>query len=158
MPSLRPAFPAVVAFLFLAVVLAVRPQKLPSSPAAPASPEDNRKALNQIFEDYWQDNLEHSPEFASTLGDKRYNDQITDYSVKAYNLGLEREQKFLLRLAAIDPAGLSDQEKISRELLLREFAEDEEAADFKEWEMPINQMDGIQVTYPRPSPSSASRR
>ena len=54
-----------------------------------------------------------------------------------------------MRLAAIDPAGFTDQEKISRDLLLRQFADDEEAAEFKEWEMPVNQMGGIHTTYPQ---------
>ena len=48
-----------------------------------------------------------------------------------------------MRLAAIDPTGLTDQEKTSRDLLLRDLAEDQEAAEFKEWEMPVNQMGGI---------------
>jgi uncharacterized protein (DUF885 family) len=127
----------------LAPPLATVPQ------AAPVGPEANRKALAQIFEDYWQDVLEHAPEFASTLGDKRYNDQISDYSVKAVNEGLEREGKFLMRLAAIDPAGLTEQEKTSRDLLLRQFAEDQEGSDFKEWEMPLNQMGGIHTQWPQ---------
>jgi uncharacterized protein (DUF885 family) len=108
----------------------------------------NRKALNTIFSDDWEDKLKHEPETASALGDKRYNDQIADYSVKAFNEKLEREQGFLMRLAAIDPAGLTDQEKISLDLLLRHFEEDAEAADFKEWEMPVNQRAGIQIIYP----------
>jgi len=118
--------------------------------SAPAgSVEGNRKALNEIFKDYWEDNLKHSPEFASTLGDKRYNDQISDYSVKAFNDGLAREQGFLMRLAAIDMTGLTDQEKISRDLLLRQFTEDQEGAEFKEWEMPVNQMGGIHTAFPQ---------
>ncbi len=115
----------------------------------PSSLEDRRKALNRLFADYWEDNLRHSPEFASILGDKRYNDQIADYSVQAYNASLEREQGFLMRLAAIDPAGFTDQEKISRDLLFRQFTEDQEASEFKEWEMPINQMGGVHTTYPQ---------
>ena len=118
-----------------------------SAPAA--SVEGNRKALNEIFKDYWEDGLKHQPEFASTLGDKRYNDQVSDYSVKAFNDGLAREQNFLMRLAAIDMTGLTDQEKISRDLLLRQFTEDQEGAEFKEWEMPVNQMGGIYTTYPQ---------
>jgi uncharacterized protein (DUF885 family) len=142
-------FIAVLALLLLVCVSALRAQA-PSVPPVPAaSTEANRKALNAVFQDYWEDNLKHDPEFASSLGDKRYNDQISDYSVKAVNEGLAREQNFLLRLADIDPAGLTDQEKISRELLLRHFAEDEEAAEFKQWEMPMNQMGGIQTTYPQ---------
>jgi len=122
-------------------------QPLATPPATPAAIEANRKSLNAIFEDYWQDKLKHDPELASTLGDKRYNDQISDYSVKAYNDGLAREENFLMQLAAIDPAGLTDDEKISRDMLMRKFAEDQDAAQFKEWEMPVNQMGGIHTTY-----------
>ena len=137
-------FPALAlsAALFFVLVPALRAQ-------APAPLEDRRKALNGLFEEYWQASLEHSPEFASTLGDKRYNDRISNYSVKAENEWLSREQAYLMRLAAIDPDGLSGQEKVSRELLLRQFAEDAEAQQFKEWEMPLNQMGGIHTTYPQ---------
>jgi len=111
--------------------------------------EDRRKALNALFDQYWQANLENSPEFASVIGDKRYNDKTTDHSVKAINAWLEREQNWLLKLAAIDPAGLADGEKTSREMLLRSFTDDLEGAEFKEWEMPINQMGGIYSDYPQ---------
>jgi uncharacterized protein (DUF885 family) len=121
---------------------------LAAQTASPAAVEQNRKALNALFQEVWEDNLKHDPEFASVIGDLRYNDQISDYSVKAVNASLEREEGFLMRLAAIDPAGLSEQEKISRELLLRRFTEDQEAAEFKEWEMPLDQMGGIYSAYP----------
>jgi len=143
---IRFSLPALVVAVFLlpAIVRATHAQTPPA-----ASVEDRRKALNALFHDYWEANLQHAPEFASILGDKRYNDQISDYSVKAQNQWLAREQNYLLQLAAIDTAGLTDQEKVSRELLLRQFALDEEADGFKEWEMPVNQMDGIHTTYPQ---------
>jgi uncharacterized protein (DUF885 family) len=147
----RFAFPVPVIAVFLLLAwLPALPAQSPANPAAtPAFIEANRKALNAIFEDYWQDQLKHDPELASSMGDKRYNDQITDYSVRAVNDALAREENYLTQLAAIDPAGFTDQEKTSRDLLLRHFTEDEEAAGFKEWEMPINQMSGIHTTYPR---------
>ncbi|MGD0832704.1 MAG: DUF885 domain-containing protein [Terracidiphilus sp.] len=111
--------------------------------------EGNRKALNALFDEYWQDKLKHDPEFASSLGDKRWNDQIDDFSAKAENARLEREENYLTQLAAIDTTGLSDDEKTSRELLLRRLVEDEEAAQFKEWEMPLTQMGGIQSEFPQ---------
>jgi Uncharacterized protein conserved in bacteria len=110
--------------------------------------EDRRKALDAVFHDYWDNLLQHDPEFASSIGDLRFNDKISDYSVKAYNESLERGQGFLMRLAEIDPAGLSDQEQVSRDLLLRTLVDDQEAAQYKEWEMPVNQMGGIYSDYP----------
>ena len=133
-----------LAAALLLLIPGVRPQT-----AALAPVEDRRKALNAVFHDYWEDNLEHSPEFASILGDKRWNDKISDRSVKAFNESLAREQAFMMRLAAIDPTGFTDQERISRDLLLRSITQDEESAEFKEWEMPVNQMGGIYSDYPQ---------
>jgi uncharacterized protein (DUF885 family) len=138
--------PAVFAFILLVPAAALRSQA--PAQTSTASVEANRKALNTIFSDYWEDRLKNDPEFASAIGDKRYNDQVDDYSVKAFNLRLEREQTFIMRLGAIGPEGLTEQEKTSRDLLLRLFTEDQEAADFKEWEMPVTQRSGIQITYP----------
>ena len=144
-PLQRFHLPALSAALLLVSLVPVcQAQGAPAS-----SVEERRKALDGLFHQYWEENLEHSPEFASTLGDKRYNDKLTDYSVKAENAWLEREQNLMLKLAAIDPAGFSDAEKTSRELLLRRLADDEEAAEFKEWEMPVNQMGGIYSEYPQ---------
>jgi uncharacterized protein (DUF885 family) len=144
----RLPFLALSTLLLLVPAAPARAQAAAAAGATPATVETNRKEMNTIFQDYWEDNLKHSPEFASILGDKRYNDQLSDNSVKAFNEGLAREQAFLMRLGAIDTAGFTDQEKISRELLLRAFAEDAESADFKEWEMPVNQMGGIHTLYP----------
>jgi uncharacterized protein (DUF885 family) len=127
----------------------MRAQTLSGLALTAAPLEDRRKALNALFEEYWQATMERSPEYASVLGDTRYNDRISDYSVKAENAWLAREEEFLMKLAAIDPTGFTDQEKISRDLLLRQFADDSEAAAFKEWEMPLNQMSGIHTTYPQ---------
>ena len=131
----------------VAAALLLAPCARPQNANPPV--EDRRKALNALFQQYWDENLERHPEFASTIGVKRWNDKIMDRSVKAENEWLAREQNMMMKLAAIDPAGFTDDEKTSRELLLREFAVDEEAADFKEWEMPVNQFYGIHQAFPR---------
>ncbi len=139
-------FPALTA---LALALPLASASLHAQAAPVDSVADRHQALNALFHDYWEANLAHDPEFASTLGDKRYNDKLDDYSVKALNAWLAQEQNFLLQIAAVDPTGLSEQDNISRELLLRQLADDEEGAEFKEWEMPVNQMDGIHADYAR---------
>jgi len=146
---LKTSVSAILVSALLLSTLTAQAQALSASPAPAASVEDRRKALNALFHDYWEASLKHSPEFASSIGDKRYNDQIDDNSVRSINDWLAAEQNYLLQLAAIDPTGLSDQEKISRDLLMRELAEDEEGAEFKEWEMPVNQMGGIYSEFPR---------
>jgi uncharacterized protein (DUF885 family) len=152
MPISAPGSQKRIALTLLVLSLACVPacgfaQQAPST-NPPSTPEDRGSALHALFHDYWEQTLKRRPEFASTLGDKRYNDQLSDYSVKAVNDWLAVEQDLLMKLAAVNPAGLSDQDQTSRDLLIRKLTDDQEAAEFKEWEMPIDQMGGIYSTYP----------
>ena len=115
---------------------------------APSSVKDRSAALTALFKDTWEDRLKHSPEFASSLGDRRYNDQLSDLSPRAENDRLARDRGYLARLAAIDTTGLSPQEKLSVELTERHIVEEEEGARFKEWEMPVNQFGGLHTDLP----------
>jgi len=133
---------------FALLVLAFVSQVHSLSPAV-ASVEARRQAMNAVFQSFWEDALEHAPEFASSIGDKRFNDKIADRSVKAFHEGLAREHAFYERLAAIDTAGFTEQEKISRDLLMRDIAWDEESEQFREWELPVNQLNGIYADYPQ---------
>jgi uncharacterized protein (DUF885 family) len=113
------------------------------------------KTLNAVFSDYWEDLLKHQPEFASTIGDNRYNDQLSDYSVQAYNESLNRGRAFLTRLAEVDTTGMSAQEQLSKDLMVRSLIEDQEGARFKPWEMPVTQFSGLQVDLPQLVPQLA---
>jgi len=115
---------------------------------APQPASARSAALNSLFKEIWEDQLKRSPEFASSLGDRRYNDQLSDRSPKAINDELGRRREFLARLSVIDLTGLSDQERLSAELMQRQLIEDEEAARFKEWELPVNQFHGIHTDLP----------
>ncbi len=133
-------------FVFL-VALASAAQSIPSEPVA--SPLNVRvRTLNRIFSDIWEDRLKHEPDFASTIGDDRYNDQLPDYSAQAYNENLAHERGFLSRLAEVDTTGMTEQEQLSKELMVRELIQHQQEARFKPWEMPVNQFDGLPVDLP----------
>ena len=126
-------------------MLNVQAQTGASAPAA-TSVEARSKALAALLNEIWQDRLKHSPEFASLIGDKRYNNQLTDYSVKEINASLQRGLDYIQRLGAIDTTGLSDQEKLSSELMMRSLIDAQQGAKFKEWEMPISPVFGFQTS------------
>ena len=117
--------------------------------AATASVAQRSKDLSKLFTEIWEDRLKHSPELASYLGDKRYNDQLSDYSTQEVNAALARERGFIQRLSEIDTTGLPDQERLSAELMLRSLIDDQEGAKFHEWEMPVNQFSGLHTDLPR---------
>lgn len=143
--------------LFLFPVVAAMAQA-PAGSAQPRQPEpktgqasltQREQDLHTIFNDYWQAYLRRYPEVATSLGDKRYNDQWQDYSIQAYNHWLDEERGFLVRLGAVDTAGMPDQERLSKDLLVRQFVEDQQEAQFKPWEMPVNQFTGPDIDMPQ---------
>jgi uncharacterized protein (DUF885 family) len=116
--------------------------------AATSSVAQRSKDLSKLFAEIWEDKLKHSPEFASFLGDKRYNDQLSDYSTQEVNAALSRGRAFIQGLSEIDTTGLPEQERLSAELMLRSLIDDQEGAKFKEWQMPVNQFSGFHTDLP----------
>jgi uncharacterized protein (DUF885 family) len=115
---------------------------------ATASVESRRQQLLSLFDEQWQYTLRCNPEWATMLGDNRYNDRLSDESPEFFQSELDQERKFLARFEAIDPAGFSRQDTLSRELMIRELRQQIEGAQFKPWEMPVNQMNGMHLELP----------
>ncbi len=93
----RYPLPTLTALLLLSAPVSSLYAQAPPA-AAPGPVADRSKSLNALFQNYWEEYLKTSPEFASSIGDKRYNDQVSDYSVKAINEWLAAEQNFLLQV------------------------------------------------------------
>ena len=111
--------------------------------------ESRRKALNNLLSEQWEYTMRHSPIYASVLGDKRYNDQIDDFSLQAINAHLEQERHFLTRFEAIDTTGFPDQEVLNKRLMIRDLRIDIDGARFKPWEMPVDQQNGVHLNLPQ---------
>lgn len=111
--------------------------------------EQRRKALRELLSEQWEYTLSQSPEYASILGDKRWNDQVSDFSQKAIDQQLADTKKFLKRFEAIDPAGFTEQEALNRTLMVRDLRNEVVDAQFRRWRMPVNQMGGIHLDAPQ---------
>jgi uncharacterized protein (DUF885 family) len=120
-----------------------------SAANSPADLESRRKALNDLLHEQWEYTLRTSPIYASILGDKRYNDQLDDFSQQAIDDNLVQSRRFLARFEAIDTAGFPDQEVLNKQLMVRDLSMALEGARFKPWEMPVNQFNGIHIDAPQ---------
>jgi len=110
-----------------------------------ASVADRIAAQNALFEEQYQADLKAHPERATAIGDYRYNDQLDDFSPGAYVRQNETDQKFISRLNAISTAGFGEQDKLSHEVMKRFLAQRMTNFEFKEYEMPVNHMEGPQT-------------
>ena len=107
---------------------------------------DRLSAQNALFEEQYESDLRNFPERATAFGDYRYNDKLADYSLDAIVQRNKTNQAFLSRLEAIPTTGFSDQDQLSHDLLVRVLRQRIADFDLKEYEMPINQQNGIHTS------------
>src|SRR5262245_18112826 len=76
-------------------------------------------AQNALFDEQYESDLREFPERATSFGDYRYNDQLSERSLAAI-LRLEKtDETFLARLRAIVTTGFPEQDQLSHDLLVR---------------------------------------
>lgn len=105
--------------------------------------EERIAAQNVLFEEQFQSDMRNFPERATSFGDYRYNDKLDEYSVEAILQRHKTDEEFISRLKAIPTTGFPDQDQLSHDLLVRVLQQRGADFDFKEYEMPINQQNGI---------------
>ncbi|MGZ5433231.1 MAG: DUF885 domain-containing protein [Thermoanaerobaculia bacterium] len=130
--------------LVLCAVLLTAPAALAQELSA-ADLDRRRVALRDLLSEQWEYTLRTSPEFASILGDRRYNDQVSDVSEAAVKADLEMTRRVLRRFEAISTVAFSEQERLNRDLMIKNLRDSLEGAKFRNWQMPVNQMSGIHL-------------
>ena len=103
-------------------------------------------AQNGLFDEQYESDLRNSPESATAYGDYRYNDKLSERSLAAIAARNKTNGEFLARLKSIPTDGFSDQDQLSHDLLMRVL--EQRIADFKlkEYEMPVNQQNGVHTS------------
>ena len=114
---------------------------------------DRLAAQNALFDEQYESDLRNFPERATAFGDYRYNDKLADTHSPPSPSATRPTEPFLRRLQAIPTTGFSDQDQLSHDLLVRVLEQRIADFDLKEYEMPINQQNGIHTV----SRGSASR-
>lgn len=103
------------------------------------------KALNTLLAEQWQHTMESTPEFATMLGDLRYNDRWSDMSLAHIDAEQKVTADFLKRFEAIDTGGFSDSDRLNQQLMVRQLKDNIAAHELKLDEMPLDQMSGAHI-------------
>jgi len=103
------------------------------------------QTLNALLAEQWEYTLKNSPEFATILGDLRYNDHWSDVSLAHMRADHQATQDFLKRFEAIDTSGFPDSDKLNQQLMVRQLKDSLRSYDLKLYEMPLDQMSGVHI-------------
>ena len=131
----------VVAFLVCACTVALFAQ------SNGTSLEARRAQLRDALQAEWEYTLLTYPEFATYVGDTRYNDRLGDYSPDAIAKQVEHGKQQLKLFEAIDTSGFPEAEVLNQQLMVRDLRRNVEGAKFNDWEMPVDQFGGVHLNY-----------
>jgi uncharacterized protein (DUF885 family) len=118
------------------------------SGAAPAS-DESAKSLTAIKDDWWAWFQRENPETATSLGEYKYNDKLTDYSLSHVQNLKADTANFLTRLKGINRDALTEADQLDLDLLLRTVEDNATGLDLQTYLMPVDQMNGIQIGLPQ---------
>ena len=117
--------------------------------AGPTDVESRRQSLNSLIKQQWEYTMRTSPEWASMIGDKRYNDKLSDFSQAALDADAQQTAVFLKQFEAIDSSSFPVQEQINKDLMVRNLRLLVEGQRFKNYQMPVAQNSGIHIDLPQ---------
>src|ERR1700679_336109 len=63
--------------------------------ATPPTAQSPREQLRSLFDEEWQYTSRTHPEWATSMGDPRFNDRLTDNSPQFFQSDLDQRRKFL---------------------------------------------------------------
>ncbi|MCW7541519.1 DUF885 domain-containing protein [Aquabacterium sp. A7-Y] len=113
--------------------------------AAPAA------ALQQLMQEHWEWHMRTLPELATSVGDHRYDDRLSDRSPAARREQLARTRDFLARLRhSVKREGLDEDDRVSYDVF-RHHLEDqaEELAFPATATMVLNNKAGLHLDFPQ---------
>jgi uncharacterized protein (DUF885 family) len=108
-----------------------------------ASVSDRVAQQNTLFEEFYQTGLKNNPERATAYGDYRYNALLGQYSLAVIAFQHAEADEFLKRLKAIPTDGMSDTDLLSHQVMQRQLEREDVNYSLKNYEMPVNQQNGI---------------
>jgi uncharacterized protein (DUF885 family) len=102
----------------VAIAFALTVQTAHASPAARGNKQPTDAAFIALMNSAWERDMRDSPEWATSVGDHRFDDKLSDASAAAQERRRTHERDLLAKLQATKPAALSPVQRLNHALLL----------------------------------------
>jgi uncharacterized protein (DUF885 family) len=101
------------------------------------------KTLHELFSAEWEYLMEQHPTWASSLGDRRWNDRWDNISLDALLKRHDHNVEVLNKLAKIDRSALTLADQLNYDLFKKNYENDIERFHYRWYLLPLNQLDGV---------------
>jgi uncharacterized protein (DUF885 family) len=106
---------------------------------------ETTKALRELFASEWDYWMEQYPTWASSLGDRRWNDRWEDLSLDAISKRHTHNIEVLAKLRGMDREALSPPDRLNYDLFLKDYKNEVEEYQYRWYLIPLNQRGGVQT-------------
>jgi len=104
----------------------------------------------RLFEREWQWQLRRQPEYATGIGEHRYDALLSDTSLEARSAAFDHARQALLDARRIERDGLAQEDQLSLDLFIAARERELAAGAFATFDpQPISAWDGLQLRLPR---------
>ena len=138
-------------FLSVLSILVISSCQTPNKAEKESADDKTVISEDTKFEEYlssqWNKNLEDNPVFASLLGDKRFNQEITPNSQEYYREKINKLDKKISKLNSFNINNLNPDNQLNHKLLSLNLNNSMEATNFPSYYMALNQRGGVQSYY-----------
>lgn len=105
------------------------------------------KQFHDILNEQWEKGIVNSPEWASSLGDNRFNHKLNDNSYETILKRQSETKELQETIKKIDRSKLSEDDQLNYDLYLHGIEKEIEGYQFLSYLIPIDQMGGIQIGF-----------
>ena len=103
--------------------------------------------FHELLSEQWEKGIIRNPEWASSLGDNRFNDKLNDTSYETILKRQGETRELQETVKKIDRSKLSVDDQLNYDLYLQGIEKEIEGFQFLSYLIPIDQMGGIQIGF-----------
>ncbi len=106
-----------------------------------------KERFYRLLDEEWNRAISDNPEWATSLGDNRFNDKLNDVSYETILLRQGNVKELLLKIKSIDRSLLLKNDKLNYDLFRQQLDNNIDGAQFFDFLIPLDQMSGIQIGF-----------
>ncbi len=103
--------------------------------------------FHELLSEQWENGIVRNPEWASSLGDNRFNHKLNDTSYETILKRQDKTKDLQETIKKIDRSKLSKDDQLNYDLYLHGIEKQIEGYQFLSYLIPIDQMGGIQIGF-----------
>ncbi|HUO83733.1 MAG TPA: DUF885 domain-containing protein, partial [Thermoanaerobaculia bacterium] len=105
--------------------------------------QEETEKLHRLFEAQWEWAMQEFPEYATMLGDLRYNERLAEQSLEAIERRRAKAREALAEIREIDRSKLSPADQLNYDLYVTQLEDQIAGFVYPGETVPINQMGGV---------------